>query len=220
VGGTAPVTPGAIPIGTGTVITPDAMGWVAGAMNQWGIQGSFYTFGDFTGTPAGTSTISMTPDFTGGRVCVSGSGAAIPVDPVLMMPTPASYSQYWGAGVGFNLADAGGTVGAGPWQRGTVTGFSFTITGTQIPPGLQFRFKASPIEGTVANPNYCVPGVAMGANTFKFNQILLNCYDATSLTAIAPTAPLHDIQWQIATVAGAPTPFNFCIENLTPITTP
>jgi hypothetical protein len=29
------------------------------------------------------------------------------------------------------------------------------------------------------------------------------------------TAQLGALQWQIATVEAAPTPFNFCIENLT-----
>src|SRR5690606_4546110 len=37
---------GAIPTGTGTLIMHDAMGWVAGATNEVGIQGSFYTISD------------------------------------------------------------------------------------------------------------------------------------------------------------------------------
>lgn len=204
---------GTIPIGVGTVITPDAMGWVAGAMNQFGIQGSFYTFND--NMDGGTSTISATPDFTGGRVCVTGSGAAVPVDPVTMM---GSYGTHWGAGVGFNLADPGNMTGPGDWNRGTVIGFTFNITGTQIPPGTQFRFGAAPVVGGQAVPNYCTPGIVMGANRIEFNNIFLECYNTPPGAPIPATAPLESIQWQVSTVTVTPTPFNFCIENLTPIT--
>jgi hypothetical protein len=40
------------------------------------------------------------------------------------------------------------------------------------------------------------------------------------LTTPADTLGIVSLQWQVATVTTASTPFDFCIENLTAITTP
>ncbi len=203
-----------IPIGTGLVITPDATGWVAGSTNQFGIQGSFYSFSDMT---AGGATTMTAPTYTGGRVCVSGVAGQVQME---------NYTVYWGGGIGLNLAQpiVPGAMAsdAQPWQRGSVTGFSFNVTGSDIPTGLAFRFKTVFYEGVAVNDTHCfgmTPG-AGGLVSVRFDQVVAACYTPPGGVAVPPTAPLREIQWQVATNTLADEPFNFCIENLTPVTAP
>jgi hypothetical protein len=207
---------GTIPVGTGLLLKPDTSGWVAGTTNSVGIQGSFYTFSDAAGTPPGTTTIAPAT-FTAvpatGAICVSGSASAV-LDGPDMLP---AYGQYWGGGVGFNLADPGAMMPLQPWSRGNVVGFSFNITGTTIPVGTQFRFKATFYEGGVINEQYCASDVISGANTFMLNEIVAACWELGG-APMPITAQLGALQWQVATVEMVPTPFNFCIENLTALT--
>jgi hypothetical protein len=204
---------GVIPSGTGNLIMHDAEGWVAGATNGLGIQGSFYTISDTTETPPGVTQIAL-DDFATSPTTVCASGVA---SQVLM----DAYGQYWGGGVGFNLADPGNMTAPGPWARNTVTGFSFTITGPMIPAGEQLRFKITTFEGGVVNnAGYCTTAAA-GPNTKTFGQLVAECWTGgTNLAAPAATAGIVSLQWQVATVTTASTPFDFCIENLTAISTP
>lgn len=200
-----------IPTGTGLAITP-TNGWVAGTTNGVGIQGAFYTFSDAAGTPPGDTT--MTPasfEAAGETICVSGVASQV-------QGTPPAYGQYWGGGVGLNLAEPGAMMPALPWDRGNVTGFSFNVTGTAIPAA--FRFKATFYEGAAINEDYCV-GAAAGPNSIRFDQIVNECYvGGLGAPALAPAAQLSAIQWQVATVVEESTPFDFCIENLTALMGP
>lgn len=204
---------GEIPIGMGTVITPAADGWVAGGTNQFGIQGSFYTFSD---AESGGDTTMNALDFTGGRVCTSGIASQVLTPAGALEP---AYGTYWGGGVGLNLADPGNMTGPGPWDRGSVVGFSFNITGSTVPPADQFRFKATFYEGTVVNEEgYCIGNVLPGQNSIQLGSLVNQCYTGGAMApALSPTAQLVALQWQIATVTAASTPFDFCIENLTPL---
>jgi hypothetical protein len=207
-----PPTPGAIPTGTGLALTP-AAGFIAGASNEVGIQGYFYTFDD--NADGGNSTI-LPEDFAmaaGSTICANGTAAQV-VNGADGMP---AYGTYWGAGIGLNLADPGTNM-PGPWSRGKVVGFSFNVTGTGVPPAGQFRFKANFYDGTAINNDYCV-NATTGANTFMLNQIVNACYTPGGAPLTA-TAQLQALQWQVATVTDAPTPFNYCIENLKAITSP
>jgi hypothetical protein len=197
---------GAIPSGMGNVITHDSTGWVAGSTNGVGIQGAFYPFGDYTGMPAGTTTVTLDPfEAASSTVCLSGVASAV---------LEEDYTRYWGGGLGLNLGDPGGMVGPQPWTRGTVTGFSFTVTGPTIPPNI--RFGANTPDGA----NFCADDIpTAGTVQMAFNSLTLNCYAAGG-AALTPTAALEAIQWQVVTVIDQTTPFDFCIENLTAITTP
>ena len=152
--------------GAGVLIVPDASGWVERADDTFGIQGSWYPYGDRYGVakcltvglhqPAECSLItSPTPppegmrfDNEGGVMCTRGETAVI-------LPCPAGlgtsgcpdhdYSNMWGAGIGFDFnANKGGTEGDGaknPWNPDEhgVTGISFEID--QIPgPKLRVEF--------------------------------------------------------------------------------
>lgn len=192
---------GTIPTGSGNIIMHDDLGWVAGSSNGLGIQGSFYTISDADGTPPGVTQIAL-GDFTVSptSTCVSGTASAVPDN--------TGYAQYWGGGLALNLSDPGGGMPVGAWAPGSVTGFSFTVTGATIPPGL--RFNAVDAAGTT----FC-GDLAAGANTVSLTALNQTCYNETPGAALAASAPLESIQWQIVTVLTDATPFDFCIENLT-----
>ncbi|MEY4550781.1 MAG: hypothetical protein RL685_6976 [Pseudomonadota bacterium] len=206
-------TAGAIPVGapgTGFVLTPVA-GWVAGGTNEAGIQGSFFPLSDANNEAPqmpGTTTITPAEDFSmamGAPICVSGTASQV---------IGEAYGQYWGGGVGFNLSDPGGMTGPTPWARGRVVGFSFDITGNTIPPAGQFRFGADFYEGAAINGDSCI-SIAAGANTIMLGQIVNACWDGGAMAPpLSATAMLQSLKWQVATATAAPTPFNFCIENL------
>jgi hypothetical protein len=184
------------------------MGWVAGSTNGLGIQGSFYTYGDFTTTPPGTTAVAF-EDLAGSptSICISGVASQVLTPAGAMEP---AYAQYWGGGVALNLSDPGGGMAAGAWNRGTVTGFSFTVSGPMIPAAL--RFQASAGE---AGPTYCGT-IAAGPNSVQLGTLVTECYQAGG-TPLPATAGIQSLQWQVVTVVDAATPFDFCIDNLTAI---
>lgn len=196
-------TSGTIPTGTGSLIMHDSEGWVAGSSNGVGIQGSFHTYSDATGTPPGVTTIAIDDVTTPTRTCVSGTASAV--------PDATGYGQFWGGGLALNLSDPGGGLPAGAWDRETVTGFSFTVTGPTVPAG--FRFQASVSE---TGPVYC-GNIVAGANSVQFGTLTAECYATPPGMALPATTAFQSIQWQVVTVLDAPTPFDFCIENLTAI---
>jgi hypothetical protein len=140
-------------------------------------------------------------------VCAAGVASAVPDD--------TGYSQFWGGGVGLNLADAGGAMGVGAWAPGAVTGFSFTVSGPAIPPG-RLRFNAT----TPTETTYCLNALVAGPNTVTLGTLTQDCYATPPGAALPAGTALQAIQWQVATVLDATTPFDFCIENLTVITAP
>lgn len=205
--GTTGMTGTDIPIGTGTVIAPGADGWVPGSSNQFGIQGSFYPIADTDNGGGGTTTIQPL-DFADGRACITGD-ASVVVD--------GEFTTYWGGGLAFNLADPGNMTGPAPWDRGSVVGFSFDVTGPGVPPAGQFRFGAAPIVNGAPAQEYCV-GIQAGANTVLFSSIVFQCWPGGMGTPdMADATEIQAIQWEVATVEADRTPFDFCIENLTPI---
>jgi hypothetical protein len=212
VAGTGGTGGGAIPTGTGNLLMHDATGWVAGTTNGVGVQGSFHTISDADGTPPGDTTLTL-GDMAASptRACVSGTASQVQTPAGGM----ADYTRYWGGGLGLNLADPGGGVGPMPWTRGTVTGFSFTVTGTTIPAALRFQ-ATTPAGGTT----YCLNDTAPGANTVTFGSLVSECYNMTPGPALPTTTALQSLQWQVVTNTTATVPFDFCIENLTAITTP
>ncbi|HKO89602.1 MAG TPA: hypothetical protein VJU61_00525 [Polyangiaceae bacterium] len=215
---TGAIAPGAP--GSGFALTPVA-GWVAAATNEAGIQGSFYPLSDATGTPAGATTITPAPpgDFstaTGSSICVSGTASQV-------IGTPPAYGQYWGGGVGFDLADPGNMGPVQAWTRGSVTGFRYTLTGTAIPASLRFIVTFQDGAGANTGDPYCRPITATSGTpvteTLANGSIIQACWQAGG-APLPPTAALRSLQWQVSTNEMAATPFNFCIENLTAITAP
>ena len=166
-------------------ITPED-GWVN--CNDIGMQGAFYTYGD------GTSTI-MPADFTaaGDTICINGEVAATGTD-------------IWGAGVGFNLNQDGGSDAMNPWNATAagITGISFTLD--VLPAGGLMRLIYAS-GGT----DYCVEVTAAGAQTIKFADTTQDCWEAGG--AAPDVTTLEAVKWQVAAVTDA-YPFEFCLSAI------
>jgi hypothetical protein len=135
-----------------------------------------------------------------------------------------------------------------PWPYGNAIGFSFKLVGNDpaaadkgVPPA-RIRFKALPDGSDGMQDNYCADllGTVDGQTVnVLFSQIFFECWqpllalDGPMINRVDPGPPrltpevmnpraLRNVSWQIAsdvspTVAG-PIVFNFCIEDLKPIT--
>jgi hypothetical protein len=85
-----------------------------------------------------------------------------------------------------------------------------------IPPTIRFNANATGVTDA-----YCVNDIpTAGVTQIQLGTLLEACYNTPPGAALAPTATLQSIQWQVVTVVDEPTPFDFCIENLTALTTP
>jgi hypothetical protein len=139
---------------SGVTLVPNTSGWIDGADNEIGIQGSFYPYGDRYGVakclnvglhqpdecstileplppPAGTGFPNE-----GGVMCTRGETAVILPCPANLTTSgcPAQdFSNMWGAGIGFDFnANKGEPEGNGekrPWnpELHGITGVSFEI---------------------------------------------------------------------------------------------
>jgi hypothetical protein len=134
------------------------------------------------------------------------------------------------------------------WPYGTAIGFSFKLVGNNpaapdkgVPPS-RIRFKALPVGSDGMQDNYCADLLATADGqtvNVLFSQITFECWapllglDGTVINRVDPGPPrltpevpnpraLQNISWQIASDVMATTPapiaFNFCIEDLKPIT--
>jgi hypothetical protein len=236
-------TGGAPAAGTGLDLVPNADGFVFANTNAAGIQGAFFTAAD-----PGGSTIApaaFTGTVTNGDVCVSGTAAQIPANPdedPAVAGDEFEYGTTWGTIVGLNLSQPNDpTTGAPsmvaqPFNRavagqGTLGGFVFTLTGTQIPPAASIRFKttfpSAPGSTTASTQEFCLPLTAAqpapnaaGGTTYTatINSQTAECWNAGGVAF--SSAELLSLQLQIVTSTTAAVPFNFCISDLRAITTP
>jgi hypothetical protein len=226
--GGAPAGTGEIPVGTGLLIVPDAEGWVDGSSNGLGIQGAFTAASDGTNEAGAASetgsTITLDTTTTPGSVCVSGNLAPIAENPASTGPEDAYlWSDYWGGSVGLNLrqvipAGGGEALPASGWPRvtpaGQVTGFSYTLTGTAVPPRLRFTVD---FVGKPAGSTFC-QALPAGATSSSLTSVVQSCWEAGG--GALPGADLLTIAWSIIPIEAVATPFNFCVSNVQAIVTP
>lgn len=228
---------GAAPTGSGLALVPNQDGFMFGTSNALGIQGAFYTAADTGGSTIAPTAFTGEVDPMTGEVCVSGSGAAVGLDPATMMP---AYSTTWGAVVGFNLAQPNDpatgapSMVAQPFNRavpnaGTLSGFSFTLTpgpSGSPPPVANLRFKttfpSAPGSTAASTQEFCTPMSSLvpagNVYTVSINQQTLECWAPGGMPFSANE--LLSVQWQIVTNETAAVPFDFCISNLQAIVTP
>jgi hypothetical protein len=195
-------------------------GWVDGTSNAYGIQGALYTFDDGAGS-------AITPDCSTGaacfggtttpttKFCVSGSDATVGLNSA---GTDYDYTTYWGAAVGFDLngsTTAGATHQPYVASAHNVVGFSMTLTNNT---SAAVRFSYIVYNGS-SNTAYCVSQLTPGTNTVYFNNATSNCY-TTGGTVLSKTAADGTValQWQVPSSQFGAVPFNYCIDNLTPLT--
>lgn len=204
-----PSTGGSTASGNSVPITPDPTGWVEGSTNVVGIQGAWYSYNDCTTSP-GDCTMNQIPvegsfDNVGGKMCTSGTTAAV--------ADQTEFSLKWGAGIGLDLNNSGGTDAMKMPYDATahgVVGFSFTISGTNAT-GLRFN-----ITSVAAGDNSHFVSAAMGENTVMFSDAMQGSW-VTTKTPLDPTQLLA-IQFQIPSVLNQSVAFDFCVENLAAIT--
>jgi hypothetical protein len=166
------------------------------------------------------------------KLCVNGSVGIVP-------GTPPDYTNNWGMQFGFNLndvppaggggpvADAGADAGdagaappageavTSPWTPGNVTGFSFTIEGTDIP--ALIRVNVAPFDAP-ADPPFCLELRALTTGTtraFRFTEVTSACYNGAGGVPAAP--PLRNVGWQVPADTTAPHTYDFCISNIQPV---
>jgi len=233
--------------GTGmnmNALVPNPDGFFDGS-NAAGIVGAWYSYGDWYGNPADTSmpiagmgdcavmgnypaascsSIDMpTPgqpfSNTGGVMCTKGTVAKV----VDMM-----YSAIWGAGIGFDLNNAGadGGTGKNAWDATAhnITGFQFDID--NVPTGGQMRveFPTNAIPGTTdikaaywgGATNNLSPFTKPGTYKVHWTDVGGPMY----LTTATPFKPQNIVSMQFHVVANTSStvPFQYCISNLVPLT--
>jgi hypothetical protein len=199
------------PPGGGTAtdaLIPDPTGWIDATTNDLGIQGPWYSYNDCKDSP-GACTMNQVPaegEFpnTGGSMCTSGTTAVVAAE--------AEFSAKWGAGIALDLNNSGGTTGVKqPYDAAShgVVGFSFTITGTA--PGLRVNFPTP----ASAEGSHFIAGKP-GANSALFATAKQGSW-VMPKSDIDPSQVLS-IQFQIPSVMGSAVEFDFCVENLAPLT--
>jgi hypothetical protein len=182
-----------------TCLKASADGYIETTTNSWGIQGSWFTFDD------GTSMIEGSVSANGGY-CLKGT---------VKEADPPAWS-IWGAGGGFTLCAIDETTEyiISECPLGTVssvTGFRLTLTGNLGANGVRVtmtelgRDESAYIETTVVDQSV----------EYLFANASV-AYDADA-PAIDPTK-VRALQFQVASMEGADIDFDFCIENIEPIT--
>jgi len=160
----------------------------------------------------------------GTDICASGTASQ-----VLMANGALAYGQYYGGGIGLNLAQPSAAMAKNePWNRGNVKGFKFTLTGSNVPTSLRFQVTFYQGAGLSTGDPYCATIGAAGTHTVLLDgtaaagtdQAALHqaCYATPPGGVLPATALLDSIQWQVATNETAATPFNFCVTNLQVVT--
>jgi hypothetical protein len=196
-------------------------GWVASTSNAYGIQGAIYTFGDMAGSTISPDCSTSTSTCFGAtttpttKFCVSGTDTEVLYSTSL---GDYDYATYWGAAVGFDLnGSATAGVAHQPYAASAhhVVGFSMSFTNNT---SSAVRFSYLVYNGT-SNVAYCVSQLSPGQNTVYFTNATANCYQ-TGGTALSNAAADGTValQWQVPSSANGSISFNYCVDNLTPLT--
>ncbi len=183
-------------------------------------------------SPAQGSTFDPTDSpITVGRMCASGTVAQVVADPAT--GSSLDYSGIWGAVIGLGLnGNAFGATGStsNPYNAGAhgIVGISFDIdTVPYANSSLSFRveFPTAAVPGTTdldaAYWNGATSNgspVTAGANVILWSNVLGPMYE-TAPPAFDPSQLLA-VQFHVIGSPSGPVPFNFCISNLTALTTP
>jgi hypothetical protein len=209
VGGTA-TTPG-------TALTWGADGFVAGDTNPYGIEGPFYSYSDCdppSGLPCSMPDASLTgadakPGWSvdASKVCLKGTAVKV---------EESMFAAQWGAGLALDLNSKGGEPGA-PAVKGTfdlvqagIKGFSVDITGTA-----PARIRINLTMPGVPDSSF-VDAKVPGTTTFNVADAKQGTW-VMSKTPLDPTK-VEALQFQVFTTAGAPTPYDFCVNAIRVVT--
>lgn len=195
--------------GTSCALVPTETGWIQADTNDCGIQGAWYYYDDCSTSPASCTAHTLpapgTEGFanTGGSMCTAGVIAPV--------TTEAEYSTKWGAGIALNLNQPVDSETKNPIATlpVAVKGFSFTVSGSQVPAEIRVTFPTP----TTPDTSHFKP-ITTGAGNYEvlFADARQGSWVATpsDLDATQVTA----IQFQVPSKMGAEVPFDFCISEL------
>ena len=232
-GGGAPAAGGGAAAGAPAAVSgiPLTMagGWVDGASNTAKIQGAVFTYGDDVSKMGMTSPLLAMPvDPTVMNACMAGTAAKVDTMSVPCMtkmftaPATDCYGQFWGAAIGLNLnqmIDATTMMGGAPmpYDASALKGFAFDISGTTVPSGAAFRFKAD--DGTKEFCTQANKKLVVGTNSVLFTELITECWKPTTTSTTADTSQskLLKISWQVVTNDKGTVPFDFCVSNVVAI---
>jgi hypothetical protein len=238
--------------GTGIALTPSTDGFFDGT-NEAGILGAWYSYGDwYGGTPAtggmgdckvkggfdqAVCSVIETPipgeKFTNtGKMCTKGTAAVVIKDATMAF----AYSAIWGAGIGFDLnnagTDDGGTGAKGAWDATAhnVVGFSFTIDTPPTGGQMRVEFPTNAIPGTTDINSAYWGGATMGLSPFNKGGDYSFMFDDVPagngvggpmyLTGATPfdRTKIQSMQFHVVTNTSSAIPFEYCISNLKALT--
>jgi hypothetical protein len=184
--------------------------------NTFGIQGASFTFDDGVGSTIsptcsadGTAPCFSTVNGTG-PLCTSGIGAAV--------PTTLDYGTYFGSVLGLNLnqvVEIGAVAMPYPASSHGVTGFSLMLTNNES--GTVVRLTA--VRPSDPDNIYCV-NLSSGKNYVHYSNFTLSCWLGAGQPAMSAAQfdAVTSLQWQVPTVLTYTTPFDFCVDSITPLT--
>ena len=170
-------------------------GWIDASTNCVGVQGAVYLQADNEGSEIWVT--GMTD-----HICVAGESVQVEDE---------NFQDYWGTVVVVQLNNTTGS--AAPYDSATpgVDGFSFNLTGLEIPPEVRARFK---IEGQAAE--YCKQICATGEQSVSFDDTHLECW-ADAPGAGPDPSEVTLLEFYIPPNEAGDVSFDFCIEDITAI---
>lgn len=197
-------------------LVPSPSGWLEGESNSLGIQGAFFVV-----ESAGSEIRLPRPPTTRigdswawenpgqGTLCLEGTATQV---------RNGDYATYWGVSAGFQLcarhdqSDLGTPLGDCPRRAlGNLAGFSFTLSGSQIPEHLWVVFMEEMKEKAAYVP---LEGPAAGSYKAWFRDARVHYLP--NQPAAHPSR-IRQILIQVPTQVQGPVPFNFCISNIQPL---
>jgi hypothetical protein len=152
----------------------------------------------------------------GKGMCTSGIAAGV-LDGPVGGPSPGQpdYGDLYGVGIGLDLNSAGGT--GLPYDASKYTGISFDIDVVQTDLRVEFPTAESggnaPFwagTGSISSP------ITRGTNVIRWADVGGPFYESNPPPF--DVTKLLSIHFHVWTLPGPPTPFAFCIDNLTLLT--
>jgi hypothetical protein len=204
--------------GGGDTVKWDAMGWIEGDNNPFGIEGPWYSYDDCVDAmAAGLSCTMREPSMTGSdsktgwkvdenQVCAKGTAAAV--------ANAQSYDKQWGFGIAFDLANAGGGATKMPYNATAqnIKGFSFNITGS-APPKIRINVTNAEVDNAAHFRQVDVPsGPAANQVVFTDTVNFKQGDWITARTTFDPTK-IYAVQFQVFTDLNTAKPFDFCVSD-------
>jgi hypothetical protein len=218
------------------VLTPDPTGYVSG--NAAGVVGPWYVFTDGAGpdglpgdsqcvsvglfpASACSQVFSPTPaaafrPTAGKGMCTSGIAAQV-LSGTAGGPAPGQpdYGDLFGVGIGLDLDSPAGT--GLPYDASHYTGISFDIDVVQEDLRVEFPTAESGDNAPFWNgATYTSSPITRGTNVVRWADVGGPFYE-TNPPPFDPTK-LLSIRFHVWTLPSSPTPFSFCIDNLTLLT--